>query len=305
MKKWIPLLLLVFTMFAWAANFHFTKITLAYYSPMGVASWRFLIAIIGLGLIIYWQYGKQRGNFKFSFKEWVYLFLTAFFGVFLTIYFFNAGLETTSAVNGSLIIATSPAITAVMAFILLKKKLKIVQWLAIFISFFGVVLILVKGDWNLMQQLQFELGDVYILGMALVFSLSQIIISKHLLHIKPIIITGISTAISLVLFALFSIEELITAPIPTNLDFWYSMLFLGFLGTALAYAAFYYCIVKVGPTTSTLYMNLIPFFAVLLAFPFGEKLYAVQLIGGGVIIAGLVVFGVSRKHELKKFNAKK
>jgi drug/metabolite transporter (DMT)-like permease len=297
MKNVLPILFLLFTMFAWGANFHLTKITLTYYSPMGVATWRFFLAIIGLLLILYSRFGKELFRFKFTSKEWWYLFLTAFFGVFLTIYFFNAGLETTSAINGSLIIATSPAITALLSFFMEKKRLKITQWFAIVLSFLGVLLILIKGDFYRLVQLQFEEGDIYILLMALVFSLSQIIISKHLTHLKPLLITTISSVFSLVFFLIFSIPELIAVHVPKDSEFWYSMLFMGLMGTALAYAAFYYSVVKVGATNATLYMNLIPFFAVILAFPFGERIYSIQLVGGLIIILGLLLFGISKRKK--------
>lgn len=294
MKKFLPILFLVFAMFAWGVNFHLTKITLLYYSPLGVATWRFLLGVLGLFMILYWRFGKQVFQFKFSPREWWYLFLTAFFGVFLTIYFFNAGLATTSAVNGSLIIATSPAITALLSFFMEKKRLKSVQWFAIALSFTGVLLILVKGDLYRLAQLQFEVGDVYILLMALVFSLSQIIVAKYLFHLSSIVMTAIASFFSLLLFLIFSTTELLAVPLPITSDFWYSMLFMGLIGTALAYGAFYYSVVKVGATNATLYMNLIPFFTVVLAFPFGEKIYSVQLLGGMIIISGLLLFGLSK-----------
>ena len=203
MKNALPILLLVFTMFAWGANFHLTKIALNYYGPMGVATWRFLLGVLGLLVILYWRFGKELFQFRFSPREWWYLFLTAFFGIFLTIYFFNAGLETTSAINGSLIIATSPAITAVLSFFMEKKRLKTVQWFAIGLSFFGVLLILIKGDLNRLAQLQFEVGDIYILFMALVFSLSQIIVAKHLHHVNAILMTTVSSVFSLCFFLIF------------------------------------------------------------------------------------------------------
>lgn len=294
MKKVLPILLLVFAMFAWGANFHLTKITLLYYSPLGVATWRFLLGVLGLLAILYWRFGRRIFRLKFSAKEWWHLFLTSIFGIFLTIYFFNAGLETTSAVNGSLIIATSPAITAVLSFFMEKKRLKPVQWFAIILSFLGVLLILTKGDLGKLVQLQFDEGDIYILLMALVFSLSQIIVAKHLYHLDSIVMTTIASIFSLFFFVLLSAKEFMAVPLPTDTDFWYSMLFMGFIGTALAYAAFYYSVVKVGATNATLYMNLIPFFAVVLAFPFGEKIYPVQLVGGIIIISGLLLFGISK-----------
>ncbi len=297
MKKLLPLFLLVLTMLCWAANFHITKVTLAFYSPMGVATWRFFFGVLGLVGIMYFKFGKKAFEFIFSVKIWWYVFLTSFFGIFLTIYFFNFGLKTTSAINGSLIIATSPAITAVFSYFFQRKKLNMVQWLAIAVSFFGVALILVKGDLGKLADLQFEVGDVYILFMALVFSLSQVIVSKYLVKIDATQLTTLSSIMALVLFAVFSMPELLRVALPGSLSFWASVLFMGFLGTSFAYTAFYYCVMKVGATTSTLYMNLIPFFTVVLAFPFGEKLFGEQIVGGLIIILGILFFNVAKNHQ--------
>jgi drug/metabolite transporter (DMT)-like permease len=297
MKKLLPLLLLVLTMLCWAANFHITKVTLAFYSPMAVASWRFFFGVVGLVVILYFQFGKNVFHFNLSAKSWWYVFLTSFFGIFLTIYFFNFGLKTTSAINGSLIIATSPAITAVFSFLFQRKKLNLLQWLAIALSFFGVALILVKGDLSKLAVLQFEVGDVYILFMALVFSLSQVIVSKYLMQVDATQLTTLSSMMALLLFAFFSMPELISVALPKSVSFWASVLFMGFLGTSFAYTAFYYCVVKVGATTSTLYMNLIPFFTVLLAFPFGEKLHGEQIVGGLVIVAGILLFNMAKNQR--------
>ncbi len=288
---------MILTMLFWAANFHVVKIALEFYSPISVAALRFFFGVVSLILLVYLRFGNQLFKFRFSAKEWWYMFLTSFFGIFLTIYFFNQGLKTTSAVNGSLIIATSPAITAVFAFVFQRKKVKLMQWIAIAISFFGVAIILVKGDFSKLAELQFEIGDVYIMGMAIVFSLSQIIVSKYLPHIDAVVMTTITSLMAFVLFAVFSLPEFITTDIPTDMSFWSSILFMGVLGTGIAYTAFYFCVVKLGATTSTLFMNLIPFFAVLLAFPFGETIYAVQLIGGGIVIIGLLLFGFTKKKS--------
>jgi drug/metabolite transporter (DMT)-like permease len=282
-------------MLLWAANFYAVKIALEYYAPLGVATWRFLFGVLTLLGILFIRNRKEVFLFKFTKKEWWYLFLTAFFGIFLTIYFFNVGLKTTSAINGSLIIATAPAITGVLSFFLLKQKLTFKQWLAIAISFIGVIIILVKGDITKLFELKFEIGDIYILLMAIVFSYSQIIVSKYLAHIDAIKMTGIASFFALVLFSIFSIPELAANPIPTAASFWWSVLFMGILGSGIAYAAFYYCVVKLGTTISALSMNLIPFFAVLLAFPFGEKLHSVQILGGLIIIIGLILFVSSKR----------
>ncbi len=291
----LPILLLVFTMLFWAANFHLVKIALKFYSPMAVASWRFFFGVLGLFVILGVQFGKKLFVLRVSRFEWRHLFLTSFFGIFLTIYFFNAGLKTTCAINGSLIIATSPAITALFSFLFLKRRLGILPWSAMMLCFLGVALILVKGDLGKLSGLQFEKGDLFILMMAIVFSLSQIIINKYLAQMNAVLMTSLGSLIALLLFAGFSFSEVVSKPFPLDAGFWWSVLFMGLMGTAFAYTAFYYCVVRVGATTSTLYMNLIPFFTVVLAFPFGEKLLGVQIVGGMIIIIGLLIFSTTKK----------
>ncbi|MFK7948762.1 MAG: EamA family transporter, partial [Saprospiraceae bacterium] len=83
-----------------------------------------------------------------------------------------------------------------------------------------------------------------------------------------------------------------------SFDFWTSILFMGILGTGLGYAVFYLSIVELGATKTTLFMNLIPFFVVLIAIPFGEQLLFSQLIGGLIIILGLLIFNWQKRKTV-------
>lgn len=298
MKKALPIFLLILTMLAWAVNFHVVKIALQYYSPMGVAAIRFLFGVAVLVALMLARSGIRK--LKFSRKDWGNIFLASFFGIFLTIYFFNLGLKTASAVNGSLIIATSPLIIAIFAFFFMNKKLRVIQILAIFMSFLGVAIIIVKGDVLGLRNIQLDIGDFYILCMAIVFSFSQIIVSKYLTKIDAIVMTTVGSLMALIMFTMASFTEISSTPLPSDFAFWGSILYMGVFGTAVAYTAFYYCVVKVGATTSTLYMNLIPFFAVLLAFPFGERLVLNQLVGGAIIVAALIIYNRSQQPHFEK-----
>lgn len=283
-------------MLFWAINFHMAKIALEYYSPMAVAAIRFFFGVIVLFPIMWVQYKSPKLPMKFSKKDWWNILLTGFFGFFLTIYFFNKGLTTTSAINSSLIIATSTIFTAILAFFAMGRKLVKLQWLAIIISFFGVAIILVKGDLAQLLNLKIEEGDFYILMMAIVFSISQILIEKNLSHVDSIVTTSFASLAALILFILSSLPELVSVPVPTDFAFWGNILFMGILGTGAAYAFFYKGVVELGATKSALFMNLIPLFTVLTAFPFGEIVTPIQLFGGGIIIFGLIIFGWSKRR---------
>ncbi|WP_084371252.1 DMT family transporter [Reichenbachiella faecimaris] len=296
MNRSITLLLLILTMLFWAVNFHITKIALVHYSPMAVAFWRFLFGVIILIGVLVVQYGKGLSNIRISLKTFGLICLVSFFGIFLTIYFFNKGLQTASAVSGSLILATSPIMTAILAFFFLNRRFSPIQLFAMTISITGVIILLVKGDFTRLIAMKLETGDLYILGMALVFSLSQILVDKYLSGINSILMTTISVIIGLLMFAAVSTPELLSSPVPDEWPFWASVGFMGILGTGVGYVAFYHAVVKLGATTTALYGNLIPLFTVLLAVPFKEEVHASQLIGGLVIVLGLLLFGQSKKR---------
>ena len=281
-------------MLFWAVNFHVTKVALAFYSPMSVAFWRFLFGgLVLLGVLVA-QYGKGLAKIRLSLRSFVLIILVSFFGIFLTIYFFNKGLQTASAVSGSLILATSPIMTAILAFFFLQRKFSMLQIGAMFISIFGVIILLVKGDFTRLMEIRMETGDLYILAMSFVFSLSQIIVDKYLSTVNSILMTSISVLLGLTMFAAVSFSELTTVTVPGDWQFWSSIIFMGVMGTGVGYVAFYYAVVKLGATTTALYGNLIPFFTVLLSFPFREEVYASQMIGGAIIIVGLLLFGQSK-----------
>lgn len=297
MSKRIILLLLILTMFIWAANFYVVKIALLDYSAMPVAAFRFLFAAIVLYGVVAVKQKTLKIKCSFSLKEWIALFFTSFFGVYLTIYFFNKGLTTASPINSSLIIATTPIYTAIFTRFLLKGRLSLWQWISIFLSIFGVAFLLVKGDLVELFRLQISEGDSYIVLMSIVLSLSQIIVSKYLKHVDSILLTTITCLIALVLFVISCIPELTTVPMPTSFDFWASILFMGILGTGLGYTIFYLSIVELGATKTTLFMNLIPFFVVLIAIPLGEQLLISQLIGGLIIVFGLLIFNWQKQKN--------
>ncbi len=294
MSSRVTYILLVLTMVFWAINFFLVKVAMEYYTPLGVATWRYIFAVVVLAGIAIFKFKDKLFQLRLSMIDLWYIFLNAFLGVFLTIYFFNLGMKTASAINGSLIIATSPAITALFSLMLLGRKLTAVQLLAIVISFFGVAIILVKGNLMKLAHLHFDIGDIYILMMAIVFSLSQIIVSKFLQHVDSVLMTTISSVIGLVLFATFASPEILSVNVPGVTRFWMSILFMGVLGTGVAYTAFYYCVVNLGATITSLYLNLIPFFVILLAIPFGEKIELSQLIGGLIVVSGLLLYNKSK-----------
>jgi drug/metabolite transporter (DMT)-like permease len=71
---------------------------------------------------------------------------------------------------------------------------------------------------------------------------------------------------------------------------WFAMLWLGLLGTGLAYLLFFRLIERWGATRTTLVTYVIPLIAIILGFALlGERLRPVELLGAALIIGGVVL----------------
>ena len=78
---------------------------------------------------------------------------------------------------------------------------------------------------------------------------------------------------------------------------WFAMVWLGALGTGVAYLLFFRLIERWGATRTTLVTYVIPVVAIALGFiVLGERLRPLELVGAALIIGGVVlVNGVGRR----------
>jgi drug/metabolite transporter (DMT)-like permease len=78
--------------------------------------------------------------------------------------------------------------------------------------------------------------------------------------------------------------------IPDSALGWVAMMWLGALGTGVAYLLFFRIIARWGATRTTLVTYVIPLVAIVLGFVvLGERLRLIELVGAALIIAGVVL----------------
>jgi drug/metabolite transporter (DMT)-like permease len=78
--------------------------------------------------------------------------------------------------------------------------------------------------------------------------------------------------------------------IPEEAIGWVALIWLGALGTGVAYLLFFRIIERWGATRTTLVTYVIPVVAIVLGFVFlGERLRPLELVGAALIIAGVIL----------------
>src|SRR5690625_2978019 len=140
MQRGIYLFLLFVPLF-WGGAFVAAEHVITEIPPLIAAAFRFLIA--GLLLLIF-LFVKGRLGEKVVKKQWLFIFFMCVTGVFGYNIFFFYGLQMTSAINGSLIIATTPAFMTLGAVMLFKERWKKMIGLGIILSFVGVTVVISK-----------------------------------------------------------------------------------------------------------------------------------------------------------------
>ena len=209
-KAYIALLT---TAVIWGSAFPIIKPSFDHISPFQFLYFRYLIAApLTLPIIIYFFF-KIRPSLKTIAK----ILALEFFGAPFALSFLYLGLNQTSAIEASLIAATSPIITTLGGIIFLKEKEEKREWLGLAISFLGALLLvfepLINGQ-SLTQPFSTP-GNLTILAYNFIIAAYYPTAKKIYQHLPKLFVTSLSYSISLVSFVIFL--YLIRLPTPVSL----------------------------------------------------------------------------------------
>lgn len=127
----------LFTIFLWASAYPLTKIAQTHFTPIPISFIRSFIAGFFM-LAIGRMHGMQLPK-----KKHILLFLASgALGYVIYTVAMNIGLMTLPSATCSLLVATSPIMTAIIASKVYNEKINLVSWIAIFIAFAGVAILL-------------------------------------------------------------------------------------------------------------------------------------------------------------------
>jgi len=175
--KLIPYLEALFAVVVWGASFIATKIAVGQISPIAVVWIRFAMGIPILFAVVLArkQFALPKRN------EWLYFALLGFLGISFHQWLQSNGLITAQATTTAWIVATSPVFIAILAWLVLKEKLNLIQSLGIVLAMLGVLVVVGKGDFASLAIGQFgTIGDFLILISAVNWAVFSILSRRGL-----------------------------------------------------------------------------------------------------------------------------
>jgi drug/metabolite transporter (DMT)-like permease len=268
------------TLLFWASAFAAIRVGLAAYEPGHLALLRFLIASAVLG--VYAILTRMRLP---EARDLPAMLLMGLVGVTLYHVPLSYGEVTVTAGAASLLIASAPTFTALLATIFLGERLKAWGWVGIAISFAGVALIAFGEG----EGVRFEPRALLILLAAVCTSLYFILQKRYLKKYNALQLSAYSIwagTLPMLVFLPGLIQALPTAPLNATL----AVVYLGVFPAALAYVAWTYVLSRLPASIAGSFLYLSPILATLIAWVWLREMpTGISLAGGATSLAGVIL----------------
>ena len=206
--------------------------------------------------------------------------------------FLYAALQTTTATNGVLISSMTPLLIVLIGRVLFGARMTGPQQVGILLSLTGVVGIVSRGDAAVLLRLDFNNGDLLLVGGALTWALYTVLLRWRPAAIATPAFLGATVIGGLVFLMLpLYLVELASGRIAVwNAATVAGMAYFAVFPSILAYLFWNRGVQRVGANRAGLFLHLIPVFGVALAVAFlGERPHLFHLIGAALIFIGIYV----------------
>jgi drug/metabolite transporter (DMT)-like permease len=272
----------------WGGTFVGAKYVLASLTPLMGSFARYVIAVAALLVA---AFVLERGLPRLTRTQWIGTFVLGALGVFAYNLFFMGAVHRLPASRAALIIALNPVITIVISAFVFGDKLRPHRWVGILVALIGVWIVVSHGEVMSVASAGVGMGELMMLCAVTSWALYTVIGRKLLVGLSPLAATNYAAiwgTLMLGLVAAPHIHELSAEQFGWKVVV--ALLYLGVLGTALAFVWYYISIKKLGTAVTSIFTNLVPVFGVLISvLLLGEPLLVSMLVGGAVAIAGVMM----------------
>lgn len=268
----------------WGGTVIATRVAAQTFGPFTGASLRYVVACI---LFIPLAFAINRKAWRITGRQFLNFTLLGFSGIFLYNFFFFKGLKLVPASHGGLLLALNPSMVLISSAIIFREKITRQKMAGVLLSLAGVILVISRG--NLVELFSgLQLGDAYMLGCPIAWTIYTLTIRSALHKTTPIEASAWASFTGLLLLLLFTFSEPFPEQVPVGA--WTSILYLGTLGTVLAFIWYYEGVRILGPSKTAIFNNLVPVFSLLLSvIILREKVDWYTWAGAGLVVAGIII----------------
>ena len=279
-----------------ASNLIVARGGVEYVPPISLAFWRWAVVVL---ILLPFTYSLLINNFKIIKKEFKRLFFLGAMGCGVCGAFpFLAG-ETTTVTNMGIIYTSSPIFIILISAIFFNEKINFMKIIGLISCLIGVFAIIIKGDLNLLLNLNFTIGDLWMLAAAIGWALYSIYLfywKSELPLFQRFTLVAFFGAISLLPF--YIIEEAVVQKTSFNLQFFLWVVFAAISPGIIAFTLYTKAQKSLGASLTGFTLYVFTIYAAIYGFIFfDEKLETFHYIGTVLVFIG--VYLAKKNYETK------
>ena len=288
----IDALLLVLTLI-WGSNFVVVKTAMREIPEYGFGALRLLIASTLFIVVLQRAGGLRQLAEGISARDWRHFVLLAIVGHSIYQVLFLGGVRRTSVANSSLIFGCTPIVISLVSSYVGHERIAPVRWAGVLISFFGIYIVVSQTR----QAGATPFGDLLVAGAVAAWTAYTIGCRPLLSRYSPLVVTGFTMIIGALGYLPLGIGSLL------RLDWssvsamaWIGMVYSAVLALVVAYLIWYTAVQRIGNSRTSLYSNVVPLVAmVVAAMTIGEPLTPRKIGGAVAVLIGLALTRVEPK----------
>ena len=280
-------IMLVCATLFWAGNFMVGKFAfLENIPPMSLVFFRWSLVWI---ILLPFTYKEIIKNKDIILNNLPLLFFLAFTSVGLFNTFTYLSLVYTQVINASLFNTAIPAMIIFLCFLLKIEKTNKFQIIGLILSVFGILSIITKLDLNILLSLNFNKGDLIMIGGVITWGLYSSFLKNKKFTLPLLTLVHILCTFGLIFILpqfLYELSQGLTVKFDINLG--YTLIYLALFPSIGSYYCWAGAVAIIGANRAGIFLSLIPFFSTIMAIIFfNEQFQFFHLIGSILIILGL------------------
>ena len=294
--NYLPFLLLFIQPIFMASNLIVARGGIEFVPPISLAFWRWAIVFM---ILLPFTYFPLKQNFKILVKEYKKLFFLGAMGCGVCGAFpFLAG-ETTTVTNMGIIYTSSPIFIILISAIFFSEKISLTKMVGLASCLLGVLLIIIKGDLDLLLNLNFTIGDIWMLAASIGWALYSVYLfywKSNLPIFQRFTLVAFFGAVSLFPFYVF--EEIMIKKTLFNFDFFVWTIFAAVSPGIIAFSMYTYVQKKLGASLTGFTLYIFTIYAAIYGYLFfNEKLETYHYVGTALVFFG--VYLAKKNYETK------
>ena len=287
--------LLIASSLFWSGNFFTGNIASLYdLTPFKLSFLRWSLAFLLLLPFTYKRIILDLNKYK---KNLPYLIITSILGVTIFNSFTYLSLQTSMVINSSIMASITPLLIILFSWLIFKTQTYFMQFFGIILSILGVLLIISKANLNNLINLDFTIGDLWMLAAVFSWGLYSVLLKKIDSTLSQLATLEVMIFIGLIfIFPFYFFESLNNSFLPKDSNEILMITYVAIFASITSFFAWNKGVSIVGANKASLFLHLIPVFSSMWAILFlGEVFSFFHLLGTVFIIFGIVLSNVNRK----------